>query len=182
MRARTKSALVDAVRRFCEVWNSADPSADEWRAVFEMQDNALTLHLEDVARGDPNAQRFDGAYYNPGRDDQRLTLQIGRVFEVMSDGQWHSLPELHERTGDPEASIEAQLCHLRKVKHGSWIIDCERLNPRSALYYRRMRNPDGTELPPINPRPDPPGAVNGRLDRRRRRRGETQDGSNNGNS
>lgn len=62
--------------------------------------------------------RFDGANYQPERDDVRLTAQLGRVWEAMQGGGWHTLRQIAATTGDPEASISAQLRHLRKDRFG----------------------------------------------------------------
>lgn len=62
---------------------------------------------------------FDGPDYSPELDKARLTGQILRVYACMSDGRWRTLPEIRSATGDPEASISAQLRHLRKQKFGS---------------------------------------------------------------
>ena len=45
--------------------------------------------------------------------------QMGRVLSALKGGTWLTLPELHDRTGDPIASISAQLRTLRKVEGGS---------------------------------------------------------------
>ena len=66
---------------------------------------------------------FDGSDYNPLRDDKRLSKQIDRVFECMKDGNWRTLPQIAEATGDPEASISAQLRHLRKERFGAHTIN-----------------------------------------------------------
>jgi hypothetical protein len=50
-------------------------------------------------------------------DDQELQsadTQIARVYRALRGGEWATLPELHDRTGDPVASISAQLRHLRR--------------------------------------------------------------------
>jgi len=74
----------------------------------------------------PNAQtplRFDGPEYSPARDQVRLSGQIERVFNLMRDGKWRSLPDIAQRTGDPEASISAQLRHLRKARFGGHTVN-----------------------------------------------------------
>lgn len=38
--------------------------------------------------------RFDGDDYQPGRDDPRLAGQMARIWSVVSDWHWHTLPEL----------------------------------------------------------------------------------------
>jgi hypothetical protein len=79
---------------------------------------------------DPVVARFDGSAYNPETDDVRLTGQIKRVFETMKDGRWRTLGEIEAETGDPQASISAQLRHLRKPRFGSHIV--EKRNRRDA--------------------------------------------------
>ena len=51
-------------------------------------------------------------------DNKRLTLQMERVFKCLESGEWLTLSEIRERTGDPEASISAQIRHLRKPRFG----------------------------------------------------------------
>lgn len=63
--------------------------------------------------------RFDGSDYEPERDDVRLTGQIQRIFDLMKDGKQRTLQQIAEATGDPPASISAQLRHLRKPRFGS---------------------------------------------------------------
>jgi hypothetical protein len=41
----------------------------------------------------------------------------------MKDGQWRTLEEIAQATGDPQASVSAQLRHLRKNKFGSYIVN-----------------------------------------------------------
>lgn len=67
----------------------------------------------------PAEKAFDGPEYEPGRDAVRLGAQIKRVFDAMKDGQWRTLERIGEITGDPVASVSAQLRHLRKEKYGS---------------------------------------------------------------
>lgn len=67
--------------------------------------------------------RFDGADYSPEHDDTRLTGQLLRVKSCMADGAWRTLAEIETVTGDPQASISAQLRHLRKARFGSYKVD-----------------------------------------------------------
>ena len=66
---------------------------------------------------------FNGPEYVPERDWERLTTQIGRVFNAMRDQKWRTLREIAQITGDPEASISAQLRHLRKERFGSHTVN-----------------------------------------------------------
>ena len=67
--------------------------------------------------------RFNGSDYVPTLDNKRLTGQILRVFDCMKDGAWRTLSEIEEITGDPQASISAQMRHLRKERFGSHTVE-----------------------------------------------------------
>ncbi len=66
----------------------------------------------------PEPIRFDGPAYQPERDDTRLTGQVLRIFNCMKDAKWRTLAEIESVTHDPQASISAQLRHLRKKRFG----------------------------------------------------------------
>ena len=87
------------------------------------------------------APRFDGAVYDPALDHDRLSKQLGRVFALIRDGQWRTLRDIAESTGDPESSISAQLRHLRKARFGSYTIDRRRTTATGATYEYRLRLP-----------------------------------------
>ena len=74
---------------------------------------------------DFNAPRFNGADYQPDRDNGRLTGQLLRIFDYMKDGQWRTLSQIATATGDPEPSISAQLRHLRKDRFGGHTVNRE---------------------------------------------------------
>ena len=61
--------------------------------------------------------------YESEYDDVRLTGQIRRVARAMIDGEWRTLERIGRVTGDPQASISAQLRHLRKPRFGSHILE-----------------------------------------------------------
>lgn len=73
--------------------------------------------------GARNSLRFDGDDYDPALDDRRLTGQILRVYNCMADGAWRTLAEIEQVTGDPQASISAQLRHLRKQRFGGHTVN-----------------------------------------------------------
>ena len=83
-----------------------------------------------------NTTRFDGADYVHERDHSRLKCQMLRVFSLMKDGCWRTLREIAYSTGDPEASVSAQLRHLRKERFGSYQVD--RMRGKNGLYYYRL--------------------------------------------
>lgn len=86
---------------------------------------------------------FNGSNYIPQRDDIRLRGQIKRVWDVMKTGEWLTLTEIAKATSDPEASISAQLRHLRKHRFGAHTID--KLYLGMGLYaYKLIVNPAST--------------------------------------
>ena len=62
--------------------------------------------------------QFTGADYDHDRDSARLTAQYERIWNLMKDSKWRTLPEIENETGDPQASISAQLRHMRKQRFG----------------------------------------------------------------
>jgi len=80
--------------------------------------------------------RFDGPAYDHERDSARLTGQILRVFDYMKSGNWRTLREIAQATGDPESSISAQLRHLRKRRFGSHTVEREHVG--GGLYRYRL--------------------------------------------
>ena len=82
---------------------------------------------------------FNGPDYDPSFDHARLTGQIKRIFRTMSDARWRTLGEIAAITSDPQASISAQLRHLRKVRFGGHIVEKQRRgNPGSGLWEYRL--------------------------------------------
>ena len=61
---------------------------------------------------------FSGSDYVEARDHDRLTGQVLRIYELMKDGTQRSLHSIASATGDPEASISAQLRNLKKRAFG----------------------------------------------------------------
>lgn len=77
------------------------------------------------------APHFNGPDYVPELDHARLTGQIERVFECMKDSEWRTLDEIARITGDPHASISAQLRHLRKTRFGEHVVNKQRRGDRT---------------------------------------------------
>jgi DNA-binding IclR family transcriptional regulator len=76
--------------------------------------------------------RFNGSDYDRERDDARLSGQALRIFDLMKDGQWRTLNQIASATGDPPASVSAQLRHLRKSRFGSHAVNKRHLG--NGLY------------------------------------------------
>lgn len=69
--------------------------------------------------------RFAGSDYKPERDNIRLGAQLERIFNLMKDGAWRTLEEIELKTGDPQASISAQIRHLKKQRFGGHTVNKE---------------------------------------------------------
>jgi len=82
---------------------------------------------------------FNGSDYVPTLDFKRLTGQCKRVFDCMSDDKWWTLGEIAQTTEDPEASVSAQLRHLRKDRFGGHtILKRRRGDPKQGLFEYRL--------------------------------------------
>ncbi len=80
--------------------------------------------------------KFNGDDYQPSRDDVRLTKQYLRVFDLMRDGIPRTLGGIASSTNDPEASVSAQLRHMRKERFGSHTVEKE--YSTNGLYFYRL--------------------------------------------
>lgn len=80
--------------------------------------------------------RFNGAAYEHARDSERLAKQHSRIRDLMLDGQWRTLARISELTGDPPASVSAQLRHLRKPRFGAYAVEKRHLG--QGLYQYRV--------------------------------------------
>lgn len=83
----------------------------------------------------PLDAEFNGSGYDT-KDHARLKGQILRIQTAMMDGAWRTLGEIEAMTGDPQASISAQLRHLRKRKFGDHVVDKRRRDDGGLWEYR----------------------------------------------
>lgn len=83
--------------------------------------------------------RLAGSNYDHERDGPRLLGQIRRVYDFMADGKWHTLEAISRATGDPHASVSAQLRHIRN-KVGRAV---EKHYLGNGLYEYRMDTKNG---------------------------------------
>lgn len=63
----------------------------------------------------PQDTHRHGETYSAAFDFSRLNAQQLRVYDIVNDGSWHTLREIADRTGDPEASVSARLRDLRNM-------------------------------------------------------------------
>lgn len=86
----------------------------------------------------PNEAEFAGDDYSHQLDHERLKTQLGRIHLVMSDGVWRTIDEIHAITSDPQASILAQLGHLRKERFGAYEVEKRQRGETRGLYEYRV--------------------------------------------
>jgi len=90
----------------------------------------------------PAAIHFDGATYDPQQDRARLTGQLQRVFDLLSDGQWWTLESLATVSQATTQSVSARIRDLRKDRFGAYVIERERVS--GGLFQYRMVIPNST--------------------------------------
>lgn len=81
-----------------------------------------------------------GPAYDAKTDGQRLKRQHERIRDYCLKFGWVTLPELAGATGYPEASISAQLRHLRKPQFGGYKVEKKRA-PSAGLWEYRVSLP-----------------------------------------
>lgn len=81
---------------------------------------------------------FNGSDYVPSLDFVRLSGQIEDIRSLMIDGEWRSLGEIEDATGHGQASISAQLRHLRKERFGRHIVE-KRRRSKGLFEYRVLK-------------------------------------------
>lgn len=92
--------------------------------------------------GDQRYLRFNGPAYEHAVDAPRLVRQHERIRDLMLDGRWRTLDEIAMATGDPAASVSAQLRHLRKPRFGSHVVDKRARGDRAVgLFEYRVTAP-----------------------------------------
>ena len=82
--------------------------------------------------------QFDGETIDQPRDGDRLRIQLGRIRQLTSFGQWFTLADLERMTGFPQASISARLRDLRKPKFGGYTVERQYVE-RGLFRYRVTR-------------------------------------------
>ncbi len=82
-----------------------------------------------------------GPAYDATYDQQRVSDQHARIREFMGNGHWYTLAEISGFLGYPEASVSAQLRHLRKPKFGGWLVEKRRRVPNCGTWEYRVLSP-----------------------------------------
>lgn len=84
-----------------------------------------------------------GPSYEEAKDGARILKQIEVIRDVMLSaaecGSWLTLDEIHNLTRFPQASISADLRHLRKKAFGKFTVDKRRRNAGGTWEYSVSR-------------------------------------------
>lgn len=96
-----------------------------------------------IAFHDPSTRTF-GPAYEVEKDAKRIGKQHEVIRDYMRDGQWRTLAEIEDALSYPQASISAQLRHLRKEKFGAWKVE-KRRRDGAGLWEYRLRKVSGNE-------------------------------------
>lgn len=97
------------------------------------------------------------------------TIARLKIYEIMKDGRWRSLPDLERALGHRYmvTSISARLRDFRKAKHGSYVVESRPRIGQPHTYEYRLVVPGVPEPPPPTrtrrgyPKPPPPQSVPG---------------------
>lgn len=87
-----------------------------------------------------------GPAYVKALDGERVAKQMDTIRDLMLDGQKRTLKEIAAITGYPEASISAQLRHLRKPDFGSYVVLKDRVH-KGGLHHYWIDGQYFTQLP-----------------------------------
>ena len=77
-----------------------------------------------------------GPAYDPELDGERIDKQHERIRDWMLKRGWVTLAEIATILGYPEASVSAQLRHLRKERFGCYVVDKRRRSETGTWEYR----------------------------------------------
>ncbi len=86
----------------------------------------------------PPAPHFNGPDYVPALDQKRLSTQNDRIRDFMLDGRFRTLQEIETALGFPQASISAQLRHLKKPRFGAYTLN-KRRRKLAGLFEYQLR-------------------------------------------
>jgi hypothetical protein len=111
-------------------------------AIQAMRDLYFAIKNKRLPPPPPHGDR-DGATFESNIDAVRLNQQADDVWRAMHDGRKHTLADLSQTTGHPEASISARIRDFRKEKFGSHLVYSERVPGGNGLHcYWLVPNPN----------------------------------------
>ena len=82
--------------------------------------------------------RFSGGTYDETLDRDRLTTQYNKCFDLMLDGQWHTLKELVAYSNGTEQAVSARVRDMRKVRFGGHTVDRRRVAGKRGIYEYKL--------------------------------------------
>lgn len=88
-----------------------------------------------------------GPTYQASIDGERLFKQREVILDLMLDGEWRTLSEIESATGYPQASISAQLRHLKKVRFGGYEVNKRRRSISGGTYEYQVGGNSGPKPP-----------------------------------
>jgi len=94
-----------------------------------------------------------GPAFNEKKDGDRIRQQMQAIHNLCSDGIWRTLGVISKALGYPEASVSAQLRHLRKEKFGAFVVKKRRVT-ETGLWEYQLLDPDPHQLPAHDPKLD----------------------------
>ena len=113
-------------------------------------ETAPTLFALTPAAPDPEpkkpARTFTPVSLDAGQQANapRLMGQLGRTYDLMSDGKWRTLTEIAVQLGALETSAGARLRDLRKPAHGGHLVLCQlRADGSGEREYRLVSQTSG---------------------------------------
>ena len=94
-----------------------------------------------------NEDNTFGPDYDEGIDGERIKTQMETIRDYMLKSKWETLVEIQSSLGYPEASISAQLRHLRKNQFGGFVMEKRRREANKGTYeYRVLAPPEPIEI------------------------------------
>lgn len=91
---------------------------------------------------------FRGEGYETHKDHLRLGAQHLAVVAVMKDNLPHTLKEISERSGSPEASASAQIRFMRTTRFGTHVVVKKRPKEEGGTYFYTLDPEPGQSLLP----------------------------------
>ena len=82
-----------------------------------------------------------GPAYDAEIDQPRLSTQLETIKTFMLEKGWYTLTEIEVATRFPQASISAQLRHLRKSRFGKYQMEKRRREPNGAVWEYHLKMP-----------------------------------------
>lgn len=83
-----------------------------------------------------------GPLFDWAIDHSRLERQMDKIRIHMLAAGWRSLGEIEQATGYPQASISAQLRHLKKAQFGGHRLEKRRRQDRGGTWEYRLTKGD----------------------------------------